>query len=105
MNSHLRRSLGSGRAGLACALLLAAAFNPSQPVAARSGRAEEVRALNARVLQVQADARRGHSTAGIGASALASRASALRALMESDPAAAEMLAFPQSVLESLAASF
>jgi M6 family metalloprotease-like protein len=105
MNSHLRRSLGSGRAGLACALLLAAAFNPSQPAAARSGRAEEVRALNARVLQVEADARRGHSTAAIGASALASRASALRALMESDPAAAEMLAFPQSVLESLAASF
>jgi M6 family metalloprotease-like protein len=72
---------------------------------ADSSKADEVRALNAQVLQLQADARRGNASATASARALAGRATALRALMESDPVAAERLAFPQSVLESLAASF
>ncbi len=107
MNAHanaLRRRV-NGRAGLACALLLAAALNPALAAPAGSSQADEVRALNAQVLQLQADARRGNASVTASARALAGRATALRALMESDPVAAEKLAFPQSVLESLAASF
>jgi M6 family metalloprotease-like protein len=61
--------------------------------------------MNAQVLQLQADARRHEAATDRAMQALADRAAALRALMDSDPAAAEKLAFPASVLHSLASSF
>jgi M6 family metalloprotease-like protein len=71
--------------------------------------AEQIRAYNAQVLQLQSQARRGGAAAlqaeAAASRVLAQRATALQSLMESDASAADRLAYPASVLESLAASF
>jgi M6 family metalloprotease-like protein len=90
---------------LALVLALAATLHPALAASGGSAQADAVRAYNARVLQLQADARRGSTAAATSVGALQGRAIALQRLMESDPAAAAALAFPQSVLESLVASF
>jgi M6 family metalloprotease-like protein len=72
-----------------------------------TSRADQVRALNGEVLKLQSEARRARAAEASAAvvKALEGRALALRALMASDPAAAERLAFPASVLAALEASF
>jgi hypothetical protein len=70
-------------------------------------RADQVRAYNAQVLKLQAEQRRARAGAPVSsrtADVLAARAAALRALMDTDPTAAEKLAFPATVLEQLSAS-
>jgi len=76
--------------------------------AAESAQASTVRGMNAQVLQLQSEARRGNEGSAAyskARAALESRAAALRVLMLDDPTAAEKMAYPASVLESLAASF
>ena len=90
---------------LTCTVIAALA---PQPAVAEAREAARVRALNGEVLVLQSAARRGSDRATAGADArqkLEERAAALRALMATDPTAASHLAFPASVLESLAASF
>jgi len=98
--SRIRRSLAMVALGaLACS---AAATSYAQA----NARADQVRAYNAQVLQLQAELRRsGGAANGRAAQVLASRAAALRELMATDPTAAEKLAFPAAVLEQLASSF
>jgi M6 family metalloprotease-like protein len=73
--------------------------------AGSSPREEQVRAYNAQVLKLQSEARRAGGAKGGAAEVLAARAATLRALMSTDPAAAERLAFPATVLEQLEATF
>jgi M6 family metalloprotease-like protein len=129
-SSHTRVTTAIRRrlAGLACELVACAATAATVPAAtavlavtatlavpvaqtapvASSAAAEQVRSLNAQVLKLQAELRRSLAGAPAGSQAaetLAARAAALRALMETDPAAAERLAFPSIVLDQLAATF
>jgi len=95
------------RHGLPVLLFLAIAILPGLSLAAASPSSAEadVRAYNARALEVQAAFRRGKAVDAQAREVLASRAAALRQLMQSDPAMADRLALPASVLESLSASF
>jgi M6 family metalloprotease-like protein len=96
--SPLRHSLAVAVLGiLACAT--AATAN-----AQASARADEVRAYNAQVLNLQSQLHRG-AAGSQAAAVLAARATALRSLMATDPTAAEKLAFPVAVLEQLATTF
>ena len=98
----VRRALAFLSLGIA---ICAAAATAS---AQGSARADQVRAYNAQVLTLQAELRRAGTAApsnGRAAEVLSARATALRALMTTDPATAEKLAFPATVLEQLAASF
>jgi len=110
MNTSITRRRGSTLATAVASILLGAsiAILLPQSAAAESAQAVQVRGMNAQVLQLQSEARRGNEQSAAHAKArqtLEARAAVLRELMATDPTAAEKLAFPASVLESLAASF
>jgi len=110
MNVSLAASLPPAvrRAVAILALGIAACAAAATASAQPSARADQVRAYNAQVLTLQAELRRAGTAApsnGRAAEVLSARAAALRALMATDPGAAEKLAFPATVLEQLAASF
>jgi M6 family metalloprotease-like protein len=86
-------------------LVFAILPGPSWAAAGPSRAADDVRAYNSRALEAQAASRRGAAADLEARDVLARRAVALRRLMQDDPAAAERLAFPASVLDSLAESF
>src|SRR6266581_4732537 len=74
------------------------------------GKSENVRALNGRVLQFQAELQRAANADGTriraaAAPAFAQRAAALTALIREDPGAALALAFSQELRDQLAANF
>ena len=95
------------RCALAAIALGALACTTAATASAQANpRADQVRAMNAQVLQLQSEARRsGRPGNARAAQVLEARAVALRELMAADPTAAEKLAFPATVLEQLAASF
>jgi hypothetical protein len=110
MNVSLAASLPPAIRRALAILSLGVAICAAAATASAQGsvQADQVRAYNAQVLTLQAELRRAGTAApssGRAAEVLSARAAALRALMATDPGAAEKLAFPATVLEQLVASF